>query len=148
MCVYCTVCMFASVHVWFVSPAVFGRRNHPDARLSPKRIDANGSLLQSQMPQARTDRRPTSLSLSPLSLWHKMICHSVQESALQGGRWHQFISTGLIQNIVSPSGRKQIKQTRGQMEEQEGKRGRKMKEKGKTVALPLPTSSIRCTALQ
>ncbi|KAK1906139.1 DExH-box ATP-dependent RNA helicase DExH6, partial [Dissostichus eleginoides] len=58
------------------------------------------------------------------SPWHKMICHSEQESALQGGRWHQFISTGLIQNIVSPSGRKQIKQTRGQMESKEEKGGR------------------------
>ena len=127
-----------STHVWIDSTAVFGQHHHPDARLSLKWIDANGSLLQSQMPQARTDRQPTSLSLSAshtLSLWHKMICHSEQEYALQGGRWHQFISTGLIQNIVSPSGGKQIKQTRGQMESTEGKKRRKGGQRGKTVGL-------------
>lgn len=116
----------------------FGQHRHPDATLSLKWIDVNGSLLQSQMPQARTDRQPTSLSLSlslpasrTLSLWHKMICHSEQEYALQGGRWHQFISAGLVQNIVSPSGRKQIKQTRGQMESKEGKREEKRTKKNK-----------------
>lgn len=114
----------------------FGQHRHPDATLSLKWIDVNGSLLQSQMPQARTDRQPTSLPLSlsssqTLSLWHKMICHSEQEYALQGGRWHQFISAGFIQNIVSPSGRKQIKQTRGQMESKEGKREEKRTKKNK-----------------
>lgn len=87
--------------------------------------------------QGQTGSQHLSLALSlllshTLSLWHKMICHSEQESALQGGRWHPFISTGLIQNIVSPSGRKQIKQTGGQMEskKENGKmRGRKKKMK-------------------
>ncbi len=35
--------------------------NYPDAKLSLKWICANGSELQSQMPQARTDRQPTHL---------------------------------------------------------------------------------------
>lgn len=103
--------------------------------------------------QGQTGSQHLSLALSlllshTLSLWHKMICHSEQESALQGGRWHPFISTGLIQNIVSPSGRKQIKQTGGQMEREgrkEGKREdeREKKKDEKTVILLLPSSSIR-----
>lgn len=95
--------------------------------------------------QAANISPPPSLSYShTLSPWHKMICHSEQEYALQGSRWHQFISTGLIQNIVSPSGRKQIKQTRGQMES-EREKGRKREQRGKTVRLLLATSLIRWT---
>lgn len=50
-----------------------------------------------------------------LSPWHKKICHSEQEYALQGSCWHQVISAGLIQNTVFPSGRRQIKHTKGQI---------------------------------
>lgn len=66
-----------------------------------------------------------------------MICHSEQDSALQGSCWHPFISAGLIQNIVSPSGRKQIKQKKRTNESKEGKRkqkGTKWKNSGTSPA--------------
>lgn len=39
----------------------------------------------------------------------KMTCHSEREAAPRDGRRRQFVNAGLIQNIVSASGRKQIK---------------------------------------
>lgn len=58
------MCVCVQKKTCLISVAVFGQGNNLNGRLSQKWIDANGSLLQSQMPQARADRQPTSLSPS------------------------------------------------------------------------------------
>lgn len=116
----CVACVYLSICVWFVRIGTTEQR----------RCQTCSEVDRCKWPTAAIadatgkDRQAANISLSlPLahSPWHKMICHSEQECALQGGRWHQFISAGLIQNIVSPSGREQIKQTRGQMESRKEK---------------------------
>ena len=91
---FCGMCVCVST---CISPAVFGKHKRPDARLSLKWIDANGSLLQSQMPQARTDRQPTSLSLShPPSLPPTLLSLSHTLSVAQNDLplWTRVCATG------------------------------------------------------
>lgn len=158
MCIlYCTDAMSVQ-SVCLSRQPYFGQRNQPDARLSLKWIDANGSLLQSQTPQARIDRRPTYLSLSlspPLSLF---LSHTLSLS-LCGTKWSATpnkstryrAAAGINLSALGSSRILSLLLAGSKSNKQEDKWRARRKMGGeenkeeKTAGLPLPTSSVRWT---
>lgn len=142
------MCVCVQKKTCLILVAVFGQGNNLNGRLSQKWIDANGSLLQSQMPQARADRQPTSLSPS-LSVFLSMC----------GTKWSAILSktprcraaAGIHLSVLGLSrilslllaGSKSNKK-RGQMRARKEK-GNKREQSEKTVELLLPASSVRWT---